>query len=94
MDTALQAHFRCPAIPRFNRAALDFFNIEIVRRAAQILVRAAFREGAELAPEMADVGVIDVAVDDIADGVAVDASWQCMVRCGELVVRRAPRLEE
>ena len=76
MDAALQAHFRRPAIPRLDRATRDFLDGEIIRRAAQILVRAAFREGAELAPEVADVGVIDVAVHDVTHDVATDRASQ------------------
>ena len=76
MDAALQADFRRAAIPRLDRAARDFLDGEIVGRAAQILVRAALREGAELAPEVADVGVVDVAVDDVAHDVAADRAAQ------------------
>ena len=76
MDAALQADFGRAAIPRLDRAARDFLDGEIVRRAAQILVRAAFREGAELAAEIADVGVVDVAVDDVAHDVAADRAAQ------------------
>ena len=76
MDAALQAHFRRPAIPRLDRATRNFLDGEIIRRAAQILVRAAFREGAELAPVIADVGVVDVAVHDVTHDVATDRASQ------------------
>src|ERR1700690_901728 len=44
--------------------------IEIVRSTAQILAQLAFRERAELAAEIADVRVVDIAIDDVADAVA------------------------
>ena len=47
-------------------------SVEIVGRAAQRLVRLALGEGAERAAVGADVGVVDVAVDDVADGLAAD----------------------
>ena len=54
------------------RAAHDFVECEVVRRAAQRLVRLALGEGAELAAIVADVGVVDVAVDDVTNHVAAD----------------------
>ena len=44
---------------------------QIVRPATQVLRQLALRERAELALEVADVGVVDVAVDDEGDRVAV-----------------------
>ena len=66
MDAALHADFGRAALPRLLRAARDLVEREIVGPAAQILAELALREGAELAAEVADVGVVDVAVDDIA----------------------------
>jgi hypothetical protein len=70
VDAALQADLGGPAVPGFERAPFDFVEIEDVRAAAQVLAQLAFGEGAELAFEIADVGVVDVAVDDVGDGVA------------------------
>src|SRR5205823_6799927 len=44
---------------------------EFVRPAAQVLAQLAFGEGAESAFEITDVGVIDVARDDVGDHVAI-----------------------
>ncbi len=77
MDAALHADFGRAALPRprVTRSA-DLLQSQIVGLAAQILARLALGEGAELAVEGADVGVVDVAVDDIGDGVAVDVAAQ------------------
>ena len=72
MDAALQTDLGGAAIPRFLRAANDLLHLQVVRRAAQRLVRLAFGEGAELATIIADVGVVDVAVDDVTDDLAAD----------------------
>src|SRR6478752_8297554 len=72
MDAALQAHFGCPAIPRLDGATRNFLEGKVIGRAAQILVRTAFRKGAELATEVADVCIIDIAVHDVAHDVAAD----------------------
>src|ERR1700757_926320 len=77
MDAALQAHFRGAALPGLAAAALDLLEREIIGAAAQIGGELALREGAELAAEVADVGVVDVAVDHIGDAVAVDPPTQC-----------------
>ena len=73
VDAALQADFGGAARPGFRRAPLDFLQAEIVGFAAQIGGEFALGEGAELATEVADIGVVDVACDDVGHGVAVDA---------------------
>src|SRR5208283_4412633 len=60
------------ALPGFLDPPLDLREIEIIGPPAQILAELALREGAELTAEIADVGVVDVAGDDIADRVAID----------------------
>ena len=70
MDAALQADLGRASLPRLDRAAHDFLEREVIRRAAQRLMRLALGEGAELAAVGAYVGIVDVAVDDIADDVA------------------------
>src|SRR5207244_10502221 len=73
---------------------LDLRQVEVIGPAAQILAELALREGAELAAEIADVGVVDVAGHDVADFVAIDPLPQpvgCPAHFGEGV---AARLEE
>ena len=70
MDSALETHFRSAALPSLERTAVDLRMIEIVGPTTQVLAQLAFREGAELAAEIADVRVVDIAIDDIADAVA------------------------
>src|SRR3546814_5395323 len=70
MDAALHAVFRGAAFPGFAHAAADFVVVDEVGCAAQVLVRATLRECAEAALVQADVRVVDVANDRVADGVA------------------------
>ena len=59
------------AIPGLKAAPGDFVAVDVVGRSAQVFAVFAFGKGAELAFEIADVGVIDVAIDNIANGIAV-----------------------
>ncbi len=70
MDAALQADLDRAALPGFDRAARDLVEIEIVRPAAQIFAELALGESAELAAEITDIRVVDVARDDIAHAIA------------------------
>src|SRR5205823_12102814 len=81
VDAALQADLGGAALPGFLAAPDDLVHVEIVGPAAQILAELALRESAELAAEIADVGVVDVAGDDIGDRLAVDLAAQ-PVGCG------------
>ena len=70
VDAALHADFGGAALPGLDHAALHLVEPEVVGLAAQVLGQLALGEGAELALEVADVGVVDVAVDDVGDDVA------------------------
>ena len=72
MDAALEAHLGRAAVPRLAAAADDLLVRDEVRRAAQVRRQLALREGAEAAAEVADVRVLDVPGDDVADLVAAD----------------------
>src|SRR4029453_14411921 len=76
MDAALQADLGGAALPRLLAPPDDLVHVEVVGPASQVFAELALREGAELAAEIADVGVVDVAGDDVGDGVAVDAPAQ------------------
>ena len=91
VNAALHAHFGGAAVPAFARAALDFVERQIVGTAAQVLRQFALRECAELAFEVADVRVVDVAVDDVADHIAIDVAANRVGRVddrGEVVAAR------
>src|SRR6202040_2838262 len=91
VDAALQADFGGAALPGLLAAPDDLVHVEIVGPAAQILAELALREGAELAAEIADVGVVDVAGDDIGDRVAIDRAAQPvggLAHRGKLVAAR------
>src|SRR5205085_7211631 len=71
VDPALEADLDGAALPRLVAASEDLLDRDEVRRSAQVLGELALRERAEPAAEVADVGVVDVARDDVADLVAV-----------------------
>src|SRR5271166_2331543 len=70
MDASLQAYLGRASLPCLARAAHDFLESEVVGRAAQRLMRLALGKGAELATIVADIGIVDVAIDDVSDSVA------------------------
>src|SRR5262249_31229584 len=71
MDAALHADFGGAARPRLAHTPLDLAEREIVRPATQRLADLAFGEGAEATFEITDVGVVDVAGDDVGNHVAI-----------------------
>ena len=71
VDAALQAHFRRTHHVRLDCAALDLVQPQVIRLVPQVFVHFALGEGAKLAFEIADVGVVDIPVDDVTDGVTV-----------------------
>ena len=72
MDAALHANLCRTSLPGFLGAPGDLFIRKVVRPSAQVLCQFTLGEGAELALEIADVGVIDVAVNNEAHGIATD----------------------
>ena len=70
VDPALQADLCAATFPGLSRAASDFAGLEQRGGAAEILGEAALRKGAEATAEIADIGVVDVAADDVGDVVA------------------------
>ena len=67
VDAALQADLGRAPLPGFAGAARDLLEIHLVGHAAKILGQLALGERAEAAVEVADVGVVDVAIDHVAD---------------------------
>ena len=63
-------------LPGLRHARLDFRQGQVVAAFAQVLGHAPLGKGAETAAEIADVGVVDVAVDHVADRVAVHRAAQ------------------
>src|SRR6188768_504965 len=94
MDSALQADLGRAALPRLPRAPDDLLERDEVRRAAQVRREPALRERAEAAPEVADVRVLDVARDDVADLVAADLAPQPVRRREDALPLIATRTEE
>ena len=71
MNAALHANLARPPVPGFSGPPPDLGEAQIVRPAAQIFAQPAFGKGAELATVIADIGVVDVAVDRVGDDGAV-----------------------
>ena len=70
VDAALQADLGGTARPGFLGTTGDFRMIEIIGWATQGFMSLALAEGAEAATIGADICVVDVAIDDIAHGIA------------------------
>src|SRR6516225_5953210 len=86
MDAALHANFGGATRPRLAHAPFDLAERDIVRPTAQRLAHLAFGKGAEATFEITDVGVVDIAGDDVGnDGTIGDLP--------QLVGRRAHRRE-
>ena len=72
----------------------DLVDAEVVRLAAQVLAQLALGEGAELTLEVADVRVVDVAVDHVGHDVAVDLAAEVVGGPADVCELVPPRLEE
>jgi hypothetical protein len=78
MDTALHTDLGRTSLPSLCAAPRYFFGANIIRLAAKILARGAFGESAELTFEIADVCVVDVAIDYVAYGVSAPLPAYCI----------------
>ena len=76
VNTALQADLRRTAIPGFLCAAGYFIHVQQIGVATQAVAAFALRERAELAPIGAHVRVVDIAVNNVANGIARDFEAQ------------------
>src|SRR6516165_3578798 len=94
MDAPLQAHLGRAPLPGFLDPPLDLCEIEVVGAAAQVFAELALGKGAELATEIADIRVVDVAGHDIADNVAVDSLPEFVRGAADRFKPRAARREE
>src|SRR5688572_25578075 len=94
MDPALEADLRGAAIPRLAGAADDLLVRDEVRRAAQVRRQLPLREGTEAAAEVADVRVLDVPRDDVADLVAADLAAKAVGGCEDTVALVAAGAKE
>ena len=94
MDAALQANLRRAALARLERAAHDLGGVEQVRPLGAFVLARALRERTEGAAITADVGVVDVAVDDVSGDRAVSLRPQCIRRFADAPEIGAARIEE
>ena len=72
----LQADLGRAFLPGLGDAPLDFRQGQVIAALAQVLGHAPLGKGAESATEIADIGVVDVPVDDVSDRIAVDLTAQ------------------
>jgi hypothetical protein len=70
VDAALEADLGRASIPGLACPADDLVERNEIRGAAQVRRQSALREGAEATAEVADIRVLDVPGDDVADLVA------------------------
>ena len=94
VDAALHAHLGRPAIPSLAGPAHHLVEPEIVRLAPQVLAELAFGEGAELALEVADIRVVDIAIDHVAHDLARDLTPKFIGGGADVVELFAAHLEE
>src|SRR5215207_11394571 len=94
MDSALEADLHGAAFPGLPPAPHDLAQRDEIRPAAQVRSQPSLREGAEAAAEVADVRVVDVARDDVGDGVAVHQAPQPVGRREDPVQLVAASREE
>ena len=94
VDAALQAHLGGPAFGGLDGALGDVVEGQQVRGAAQVQRQRSLGEPAERAPEGAHVGVVDVAVDHVGDGVPDRLPAQVVGHRGDRGDLRATGAEE
>ncbi len=94
VDASLQANLRGAALPRLDRAAHDLRDVEQIGSLGTFVLSRALRERAEGAAVAADIGVIDVAVDDVGRDVAVGPGAQLIGRLADAVKIVAARIEQ
>ena len=92
VDAALEAHLGRAPRGRLGGALGDVVEGEQVGRSAQVQRQRALGEPAERAPEGADVGVVDVAVDDVGD-VSPTASRRSSSASSATAATSGPRAE-
>src|SRR5262249_32605509 len=97
MDAALHAHLGRPARPCLRDASFDLFRRQLVRRTAVYVRAPALGERAERAMVGAYVGVVDVAIDDVAREVAASPPPQIVGSVAEemeLITARAKESDQ
>ena len=91
VDAALETDFRGAARPRLGDAPAHLVEREIIGAPAQVRRQLALGEGAELAAVGAHVGIVDVAVDDIAHERSDALGAHAVGGCAHLVELAAAR---
>ncbi len=94
MDAALHANFRGAPVPGLGHPAADFVQGQIIRAAAQVFAQLALGKGTELAFEIANIGVIDIAHDNVGNVVPIDLAPQVIRRPADRVNLATTRREQ
>ena len=72
MNSTLHTNFASATIPCFSTSASNFLGANVVRSASQVFTVLTLRKCAELAFEVAYVGVVDVSIDHVTNCVTID----------------------
>src|SRR5919197_5716095 len=94
MDAALQADLGRAALPRLLAAAHDLLHRDEIGGSAEVPRELALGERTEAAAEVADVRVLDVPRDDVADLVAADFAPESIGGRVDALALRTARLEQ
>src|SRR3984893_10307336 len=94
MDAALHANFGGAARPSLGGATAHFIERQIVRLAANRSRRLSLGERTEGTFVFADIGVVDVTIDDVADRIATDFLPERVSRAGDFTDFAMARAEQ
>ena len=94
MDPTLHTDLGGTPVPGFLATTRQFLCGQVIGLAAQVLTLLALGERAELTLEVADIGVVDVAVNDVTDGIAIALLAQFIGCCNHVGEVIAPCSEE
>ena len=94
MNTALHTDFSGSALPGLDTPPGDSFSTDIVGTAAQVFTQLALGERTELAFEVTDIGVVDIAIDHIANGIAAALSPQLIGLADKVSEVISPAVEQ
>ena len=94
MYAPLQANLGRAFLPGLGDAPLDFSQGQVIAALAQVLSHAPLGKGAETAAEIADIGVVDVPVDNVSNRITVDLTAQFVGCLPDLDIIRSACVEQ
>src|SRR5215470_5902731 len=88
MDSALQTDFRCAPLPCLLGSAGDFLKREIIGPTSQMVMKFTLGKCAEATGIAANIGIIDIAIDNVGHNVATHLCSQFVGCSADLVLFR------